>query len=290
MAADHGFLAIDKPAGITSRAALDRAARWFPRRTKIGHAGTLDPLATGVLVLCVGMATRLTEYVQRMAKIYRASIILGAISDTDDADGAITSMPAVAMPERETIERELAGFIGTIEQVPPAYSAAKVTGRRAYDLARRGEAVWLQPRPVVIHRIDVLAYAYPRLEILVRCGKGTYIRSLARDLGQRLGCGGYIASLRRLAIGEFTEADCLSLDADAATARAKLAAPARVLAFMPSITLGPADVQRLLQGQRVPSAMECGEETMVLDGQARLIAIARVVDRRLIPSKILASA
>src|SRR5947209_7070555 len=187
-----GLLVLDKPGGMTSRAAVDRALRWFPRRTRIGHTGTLDPLATGVLVLCLGAATRLTEYVQRMAKTYRSTFLLGARSDTDDADGTITPVAGATPPGGGAVVEALASFVGTIEQVPPAFSAAKVTGRRAYDLARAGQNVDLAPRPVTIYGIDLLACAYPRLELEVHCARGTYIRALARDLGARLGCGGYI--------------------------------------------------------------------------------------------------
>ena len=139
----HGFLVIDKPAGLTSRDAVDRAQQWFPRGTKIGHTGTLDPLATGTLVLAVGSGARLTEYVQDMGKVYRAGVTFGGRSDTDDADGTITPVPGVVPLDRSVVERALQCFVGEIDQVPPAYSAAKVTGRRAYDLARRGQAVIL---------------------------------------------------------------------------------------------------------------------------------------------------
>src|SRR5262249_45363855 len=161
------------------------------RGTRLGHTGTLDPLATGVLVLCVGSATRLADYVQRMSKTYRSLFRLGARSDTDDADGAVTPVAGAAAPEPAALEACLRQFVGTIEQVPPAYSAAKVTGQRAYDLARRGREVSLQARAVQVHGIEVLRYDYPELEVEVRCGKGTYIRALARDLGARLGCGAY---------------------------------------------------------------------------------------------------
>src|SRR5215470_17408950 len=129
----EGLLVLDKPGGMTSREAVDRALRWFPRGTRIGHTGTLDPLATGVLVLCVGSATRLTEYVQQMSKVYQTTVRLGARSDTDDADGTITPVEGVTPPTREQLEQCLQEFLGEIEQVPPAFSAAKVSGQRAYD-------------------------------------------------------------------------------------------------------------------------------------------------------------
>jgi tRNA pseudouridine55 synthase len=248
----HGLLVLDKPGGLTSRAALDRAARWFPRGTRVGHTGTLDPLATGVLVLCVGAATRLAEYVQRMTKVYRAGIRLGARSDTDDADGTLTPVAGAAAPDPATLAEQVRGFVGEIEQVPPAYSAVKLHGRRACDLARRGREVGLTPRRVRIDAIDVLAYAYPDLELEVRCGKGTYIRSLARDLGERLGCGAYLRSLRRTRVGPFAAADGLSLDADEATARSRLLPPAAAVSELPRVTLGAGDLTRLRQGQRIP--------------------------------------
>jgi tRNA pseudouridine55 synthase len=288
-AAWDGLLVIDKPGGITSRDAVDRAQGWFPRGVKIGHTGTLDPLATGVLVLCVGMATRLTEFVQRMPKLYRAGILLGAASDTDDADGVITPTPDAVAPSREALERELAAFVGDIEQVPPAYSAAKVTGRRAYQLARKGQEVSLAARQVTIQRIDIVGFAYPHLEIIVRCGKGTYIRSLARDLGQQLGCGGYIESLRRLAIGDFTEADAIALDTDPAQARQRLLPCQDALKELKPIALAHVEAARLLHGGRVAASALPTGEMAVFDDAGRLIAIARVIDGMLVPTKVLAT-
>src|SRR5262245_17587642 len=191
----NGLLVLDKPAGLTSRDAVDRAQRWLPRGVKVGHAGTLDPLATGVLVLCLGSATRLVEYVQRMGKTYRSVFRLGGTSDSDDADGAITPVEGAKDPGRDAVAAALAAFVGQLTQVPPAYSAAKVAGRRSYDLARGGESVDLKPRTVEVYGIDLLRYAWPEAEVEVRCGKGTYIRSLARDLGRQLGCGGYVQTL-----------------------------------------------------------------------------------------------
>ena len=215
----HGLLVIDKPAGMTSRDVVNRAQGWFPRGTRIGHMGTLDPLATGVLVLGIGDGTKLTQAVQDMEKVYRACILLGAQSDTDDADGNITSVANAVPPSAEAVERELTHWIGDIEQVPPNYSAVKLGGRRAYDLSRRGRKFDLAGRTVRINHIQLLRYAYPDLDLEVRCGKGTYIRSLARDLGQRLGCGGLIQSLRRLRIGPFTVDQALTLEATVEDAR-----------------------------------------------------------------------
>jgi tRNA pseudouridine55 synthase len=273
----HGLLVIDKPAGITSRAVVDRVQRALPRGTKIGHTGTLDPLATGVLVLCLGAATRLTEYLQRMTKTYRAGILLGSRSDTDDVDGTITPVENVVPPDRAGIEACLSGFLGVVEQTPPAFSAAKVAGRRAYDLARRGKGVDLRPRRVHIDQIDVLAYDYPHLQLEVSCGKGTYIRSLARDLGERLGCGGLIESLRRTRIGPFTEQNALPLDAGAEVIRSNLLPLASAVSHLVAVTLDESKLAKLRQGLAVPAQVIASEDgsVAVFDERGELVALAR---------------
>jgi tRNA pseudouridine55 synthase len=253
------LLVLDKPGGMTSRDAVDRALRWFPRGTRMGHTGTLDPLATGVLVLCLGAATRLTEYVQRMGKTYRAGLRLGERSDTDDADGVVTPAEGAAAPAAAAVAACAAEFVGEIAQTPPAYSAAKVAGRRAYALARQGREVELPARTVQIYGIDILEYDYPRLELEVHCGKGTYIRSLARDLGERLGCGALVQTLRRTCVGPFTVEDAVTLDADAATVRARLLPPEMAVAELPRVTLGDGEARRLCQGQAVPCARVDGD-------------------------------
>lgn len=278
-AAWDGLLVLDKPSGRTSRAVVDRVLHWFPRRTRVGHTGTLDPLATGVLVLCLGVATRLAEYVQRMSKTYRAGLLLGARSDTDDADGTIVPIANAHAPDSTRLAECVGTFLGVIEQVPPAHSAAKVTGRRAYELARRGEEVSLQPRPVHIYRIDILHYDYPHLELEVHCGKGTYIRSLARDLGERLGCGALVQSLRRTRVGPFTVDEALTLDVDVPTAHARLLPIESAVAELPRVILPDAELHRLCRGQTVacgvaaPSA-DPGTEMAVFDTTNHLAAVA----------------
>jgi tRNA pseudouridine55 synthase len=281
MASIDGLLLLDKPAGMTSRTALDRALRWFPSGTRIGHTGTLDPLATGLLVVCLGRATRLAEYVQRMAKTYRAGLLLGARSDTDDADGNITPVAGATAPDAAALAACLAGFVGIIAQVPPAFSAAKVTGRRAYDLARTGQEVALQSRPVTIHSLVVLSYVYPHLELEIHCGKGTYIRSLARDLGTRLGCGALVGSLRRTRVGPFAVEDAVTLDASPETVRARLLPVESAVAELPQVRLAGAKVTRLCQGQTIPlgagqlsPSVPAGAEVLVLDGSERAVVIA----------------
>ncbi len=285
--AHHGILVIDKPQGVTSRAAVNRVQAWFPGKTRIGHTGTLDPLATGVLVVCVGLATRLTEYIQQMDKVYRATIRLGARSDTDDAEGAISATPGVRPPPLPVIARSVGEFVGEIDQVPPAYSAARVSGERAYRLAHQGREVRLRPRLVSIYEVQLLNYEYPILALEIRCGKGTYIRSLARDLGDRLGCGGYIESLRRTRVGPFRERDALQLDADAVTARSRLQPPVAALAHLPRVMLEGDQSRRLRQGQPVPLPSESAENLQAgtqhvaaFDHTGRLVAVGRLGPQR----------
>ncbi len=296
-AACDGLLVLDKPGGLTSRAALDHAARWFPRHTRVGHAGTLDPLATGVLVLCIGSATRLTEYVQQMNKTYQSRFRLGARSDTDDADGTITPLAGVTPPEPATVAARLAEWVGTVAQVPPAFSAAKVMGRRAYDLARKGEAVVLTARPVRVDAIAVERYDYPVLDVEVHCGKGTYIRSLARDLGDRLGCGAYVETLRRTRIGPFTTAAAVSLHDDPAVAHGRLLPVASAVGELARVTLPPEAVRRFCRGQAValadiPSGQTAADVFLpvaVFDADERLLAVAEYdpACRLLRPTKVL---
>ncbi|MBY0523140.1 MAG: tRNA pseudouridine(55) synthase TruB [Gemmataceae bacterium] len=273
----HGFLVVDKPGGVTSRDAVDRAQSWFPRGTRLGHTGTLDPLATGVLVLAVGSGTRLTEFVQDMDKTYRAGIRLGARSDTEDVDGTITPMDGATAPDREVLDELLQSFVGAIDQVPPAYSAAKISGRRAYDLARRGHEVTLAPRRVRVYQIDVISYVYPKLDLEVRCGKGTYIRSLARDLGERLGCGGLIDSLRRTRVGPFEASAGIGLDALASEAQRRLLPLIAAVAELPNIAVTAAETQRLRHGQCLcPGASasdKSAEAVAMVQGKETLVGI-----------------
>jgi tRNA pseudouridine55 synthase len=286
----HGLLVLDKPSGPTSRDLVNQVQKWFPRGTKVGHAGTLDPLATGVLVVCVGQATRLIEYVQRMGKTYRARLRLGCRSDTDDADGTITPVPGAVAPPVDWVDGALRRFVGVIEQVPPAYSAAKVTGERAYDRARRGEDVSLSARPVRIDRVERLAYEYPSLDLEIDCGKGTYIRSIARDLGEALGCGACIEALRRTRIGPFRAEEAVPLDLPAEEARRRLLPPAVAVSELPQLRLPGRDIERLRNGQVVTAGpgLPAAGEVAVLDTADRLALVAEVVPGgRLKPAKVL---
>jgi tRNA pseudouridine55 synthase len=205
-----GLLLIDKHQGPTSmqicanvRARLRKAGA--PKRIKVGHAGTLDPMATGLLVVMVGKATRLCNQFMASRKQYVTTIDLSRRSDTFDLDGQVTSaqVEASAIPTRERVDEAVAKFVGIIQQTPPAFSAIKIGGQRAYDLAREGKHVELSPRPIEIFAIRVDAYAWPLLTLTIDCGKGTYIRSLARDIGDTLHTGGILTSLRRTISGQF---------------------------------------------------------------------------------------
>lgn len=281
-----GLLVLDKPGGMTSRDAVNRAQRWFPRRTKIGHTGTLDPLATGVLVLCLGPATRLAEYVQRMRKAYRSTFVLGARSDSDDADGTVAPTPGAADPGESAVREGLARLVGTLSQVPPAYSAAHVEGQRAYDLARRGEEVKLDARAVEVYGIDLLRYEWPELDVEVRCGMGTYIRSLARDLGEALGVGGYVRVLRRTRVGPFAPEQAAPLDATPDQAGAKLLPSALALAELERVEVDEGRLRKLCQGQAVPHAAS-GECAVFAAG--RPVAVALGDGAFLRPVKVLAA-
>jgi tRNA pseudouridine55 synthase len=269
----HGLLVLDKRAGLSSRAAVNRVQSWFPPKTKIGHTGTLDPLATGVLVICLGHATRLAEYVQAMAKTYRATFQLGARSDTDDADGTILNVEGAVQPDEATIRRALMQYIGDIDQAPPAYSAARIDGKRAYSMARRGDEVVLEPRRVTVYGIDFISYEWPNLEIEVHCGKGTYIRSLARDLGEKLGCGGLVTALRRTRVGRFSVDDAVTLEADPAEALARLRPLAEAVAELPRLDVTDDEATRLRHGQGIRG--RGAGETAVFDSSRDLVGVGR---------------
>jgi tRNA pseudouridine55 synthase len=210
-----GIINLDKPAGITSARAVDRVKRLLPKGTKIGHAGTLDPFATGILLLLIGRATKSCERLMGAAKTYEATLKLGATTATDDLESPEQPYPSeqpIQSVPRETIESVLPRFVGSIQQRPPAFSAMKVRGRRAYDLARRGDVVDLQARTVIVYGIELIEYDWPQLKLKIDCGRGTYIRSLARDLGEALGVGGYLTALRRSRIDPFMIDTAVSIE------------------------------------------------------------------------------
>jgi tRNA pseudouridine55 synthase len=208
-----GILLIDKPEGWTSfdvvnyvRKTVARLEDKKPRHVKVGHTGTLDPSATGLLVLCIGKATKLVPTMIKHDKTYDVELTLGMTSTTGDKEGVLSSnveSRRSSIPSLEEIERVIMTFVGEIEQVPPAFSAIKVNGKRAYDLARAGKPVELQPRKVIIHSITAVSYAYPVVHFTASVGSGTYIRSLASDIGEKLGTGAYMSNLRRKNVAEY---------------------------------------------------------------------------------------
>ena len=203
-----GVLVLDKPLGATSRAMCTLVRTRLrrggaPKRVKVGHAGTLDPLATGVLVILVGRCTRLCDSLMAGQKRYLTTIDLGHVSKSHDLELEPEEVPVERVPTTDDIERACSAMVGVISQTPPMHSAIKINGRRAYQLARKGDEPKMQPRPVRIDSIDVLGYDFPRLRLDIRCGKGVYIRSLARDLGVALGVGGMLHELRRTLVAPF---------------------------------------------------------------------------------------
>jgi tRNA pseudouridine55 synthase len=291
-----GVLNVHKPPGVTSRDVVNQVTRLL-RKTKVGHAGTLDPLASGVLVVCVGAATRLIAYVQGMPKTYRTVVRLGARSDTLDADGQIALDPDARPPTEAEVRAVLATQVGTIAQTPPAFSALKVAGQRAYDLARAGKAVALAARPVTVHRIDLLGYAWPWLELEIACGSGTYIRSIARDVGEALGCGGLVAVLTRTRIGAFAIEDALDPSAlTAQSVRARLLPALAAVDGLPRVRLSASQAAAVARGQAVPiqeladGPPPPGEAALVgPDGALVAVGGCRPATGSLHPSRVLAS-
>jgi tRNA pseudouridine55 synthase len=248
----HGLLNINKPAGMTSRRAVDIVDR-LTRPDKSGHAGTLDPLATGVLVVCVGAATRWIEYVQQMPKHYVGTFLLGRQSATEDTEGEVVKLPDQPRPTRNEIVETAGRFLGTIAQRPPAFSAVKIAGRRAYELARKGQSPQLTPRPVEIHRIEVLAYQYPELVLDIACGSGTYIRSLGRDLAESLGTAAVMSALTRTSIGHFAlESAVNPYDLTADNWRQFLRPTSLAVEHLPRVRLSADEVNAIRCGRTVP--------------------------------------
>lgn len=255
-----GLIVLNKPPGITSRQAVDVVKR-LVRPAKTGHAGTLDPLAAGVLVVCVGPATRLIEYVQRMPKRYLATFRLGQSSPTEDVEGPIAFHPEAPQPTLDEIRLAAARLTGEIMQRPPAFSALKVQGRRAYELARAGREVELQPRPVTIYRLDVLHYDFLALTLEIECSSGTYVRSLGRDLAELLGTHAVMASLLRTAIGGFRLEDACPVDRLSRENIADcLLPPERAVAALPAVYFDAGETRRIVQGLGVVRCEETSEE------------------------------
>jgi tRNA pseudouridine55 synthase len=293
----NGWLLLDKPVGMTSTHAVSVVKRLFHAK-RAGHAGTLDPLASGCLPIALGEATKTVPFVMDGRKTYQFTVRWGEERDTDDAEGRVIAA-SDARPTAEAIRALIPRFSGTIAQVPPRFSAVKVDGERAYDLARDGEVVELAARPVDIHRLDLIAIPDADHAVLAaECGKGTYVRALARDMGRALGCHGHVVALRRTSVGPFREEDAVSID------RLQAAAPpdgsqdgllpllqpvASGLQGLPALGVSRADAARLARGQAV---LLRGRDAPIMQGwvavstQGELIALAQFEQGELRPRRI----
>ena len=276
-----GVLVIDKAKGPTSHDVIGSLRRLLQLR-RIGHCGTLDPLASGILVVCLGRYTRLNQWLSGADKEYEAEIYLGAVSATGDAEGPIRHQADCASPDYQSVAQALRDFTGVIDQVPPAHSAVKVAGVRSYKRARRGDEVVLKPRRVHIHAMELLSYDFPRLRARIQCSAGTYIRSLAADLGRALGTGAYLAELRRLRAGGLGLDKALTLDQVAHLSRAgqiekALVHPRLALSELAAVELNEGKLVDFAHGKAIkhPAGAGAREVCAVFDAAQTLFGLAR---------------
>jgi len=296
----HGWLNVDKPSGISSNDVVTRVRR-ATGAAKVGHGGTLDPLATGVLPIALGEATKTVSYAMDGVKTYRFRVRWGVATATDDAEGEVVET-SDARPVAEEIADALSEFTGEIQQVPPAYSAIKVQGRRSYELARRDEAVELAPRTVRIDALELLdATDADHAELEMTSGKGAYVRAIARDLARRLGTVGHVAELRRTAVAGFSEKDAISLDKLEAlghiTPASDILLPVEtVLADIPALALTLQEANRLRHGQGVPVLPVASRspfkdisqgDTVVAMAEGRLVALAKIAGGEIRPVRVM---
>jgi tRNA pseudouridine55 synthase len=275
-----GIFNINKATGMTSHDVVAKIRRLLKQK-RVGHAGTLDPAASGVLPICVGQATRVAEYLSESGKAYQAEVVFGAATDTYDAEGAITATASTIDLTLARIEETLQHFLGPQMQVPPRYSAIKIQGQPAYKRARAGEEITLEPRPIVIYSLKVIDWIPPRLTLAIECSKGTYIRSLAHDLGMQLGCYAYLDTLVRTRSGPFTLSESITLEqlADAIetyTAQHYLYPVDKALEQYPAITLDAETVERVKHGDAFSTSVEYSPGlARVYDTTGHFLVIAR---------------
>ena len=275
-----GVLVLDKPVGLTSHDVVQIIRRGTGIR-RAGHTGTLDPRASGVLVVLIGPAVRLSEYVSASDKRYHATIRLGSSTDTFDSEGSVTSSTPIDAIDEETFSETLQQFVGEMEQVPPPYSAVKVKGRKAYEMAREGEEVDLQPRIIHVYSLEVLEWAPPEVVIDVYCSSGTYVRSLANDLGRALGVGAHLVGLRRTKSGRFTLRDAVPLRRlqeafDAGNWYKYLIPAAEALADWPMVELDADEVELVRHGHRIPTQVGQTGWARGISQQGDLVALLQV--------------
>ena len=292
--APNGVLPVDKPGGPTSHDVVARVRRALKTRA-VGHTGTLDPFASGLLLVCAGPATRLAEYLTGLPKTYVATMRLGAATDTDDLTGeVIGGSDEWRSVTRDRIEAALQAQVGTIEQLPPLYSAKKVDGERMYAAARRGEAVERKPSVVTIHAIRLLGIDLPDVEFEVECGAGTYIRAIARDAGEALGVGGHLRTLRRTRVGPHTVERAVPLDLldDEARVQAAILTPLDAMAHLPRALVDEAGIAALRHGRAVPSPADVpeGRPVALASEGGALLAIGERSGDLLQPRKVFVGA
>ncbi len=292
VAARGGVLPVDKPVGPTSHDAV-AAVRRALRTRQVGHTGTLDPFASGLLLVCFGPATRLAEYLTPLPKTYRATMRLGEATDTDDRTGEVLARSeAWRELTEEQVRAALERQVGEIEQLPPRFSAKKVGGERMYAAARRGEEVERKPSRVTIHRLEVIDVRLPEVEFEVECGSGTYIRAIARDAGEALGVGGHLAELRRTRMGAHPVDGAVPLDGlgDAERVAAAVLSPAGAVAHLPRVEVDEAGAAALGHGRALPASegVPAGVPLALVAAGGALLAIGERTGDRLQPRKVLA--
>lgn len=286
-----GVLVIDKPAGWTSHDVVAKA-RGLTGIRQIGHSGTLDPMATGVLVLCLGKATRLLEYLTGLPKTYLAGITLGIATDTYDATGTVIYNHPLPELSAKTLEKAMDGFRGEIMQTPPAYSAIKRNGEAQYKRARRGETVELDPRPVTVYELTVVRFDAGVIQIRITCSAGTYVRSIAHDLGMVLGCGAHLSSLQRLAVGPFGIDQAVTLQQmTEGDWQRWLLLPSAAVTHLARVELAEGEASRLIHGLSIPARYPIAQGlACAFDPAGRLVAVVRSDSQRQTwqPVKVLA--
>jgi tRNA pseudouridine55 synthase len=293
----HGWLIMDKPVGMTSTQAVAKA-KWLYKAKKAGHAGTLDPLASGCLPIAFGEATKTVPFAMDGRKIYHFTVTWGIETDTDDLEGAVVATSG-DRPSKQAVDALLPHFTGTFMQVPPQYSALKINGQRAYDLARSGEEVYLAPREITVVRLERSGTFHPDCtDFEIECGKGTYVRAIARDMGRILGCFGHITALRRVRVGAFDESHLISLDEmetlrQSATGESdlcRLLLPVETaLDDIPALAVSSADAARLQRGQAVllrGRDAPVHQGTVYVKANGALIALAQIEAGSLVPNRV----
>lgn len=284
-----GVLVVDKPVGLTSHDVVQIIRRGTDIR-RAGHTGTLDPRASGVLVVLIGPAVRLSEFVSAENKRYQATIRLGSSSDTYDSEGVISDEVEVNVSQAE-VEELLKGYVGEIEQRPPVYSAVKVQGKPAYERTRDGEELDLEPRIIQVHSLELLEFALPEIVVDIHCSSGTYVRSLANDIGEELGVGAHLVGLRRTRSGHFTLRDAVSLrrladDFETGSWAQHLIPAAEALGDWPAVELDADEFEKVRNGNRIPAKEGAVGMARAINEQGELVAIVEVDGEEWQPRKV----